>query len=149
MGLDYGSKTVGVALSDPLGITAQGVETICRKDENKLRKTCARIEALIEEYQVTKIVLVPHNDLKAGPSSDHLTKLHRFFRPISNIIVHMLRKSQHNKRDIIFPDKLLNARKCLTELILFLPANNLHPLGSEHKRVADCNAHCLRSIIQT
>ena len=51
MGLDYGSKTVGVAVSDPLGITAQGVETICRKDENKLRKTCARIEALIEEYQ--------------------------------------------------------------------------------------------------
>ena len=57
MGLDYGSKTVGVAVSGPLGITAQGVETICRKDENKLRKTCARIEALIEEYQVTKIVL--------------------------------------------------------------------------------------------
>ena len=57
MGLDYGSKTVGVAVSDPLGITAQGVETICRKDENKLRKTCGRIEALIEEYQVTKIVL--------------------------------------------------------------------------------------------
>ena len=57
MGLDYGSKTVGVAVSDPLGITAQGVETICRKDENKLRKTCARSEALIEEYQVTKIVL--------------------------------------------------------------------------------------------
>ena len=37
MGLDYGSKTVGVAVSDPLGITAQGVETICRKDENKYR----------------------------------------------------------------------------------------------------------------
>ena len=63
MGLDYGSKTVGVAVSDPLGITAQGVETICRKDENKLRKTCARIEALIEEYQVTKIVLGLPNDI--------------------------------------------------------------------------------------
>ena len=57
MGLDYGSKTVGVAVSDPLGITAQGVETICRKDENKLRKTCARIEQLIKEYEVEKIVL--------------------------------------------------------------------------------------------
>jgi len=55
--LDYGSKTVGVAISDSLGITAQGIETICRKDENKLRKTCARIEALIEEYQVERIVL--------------------------------------------------------------------------------------------
>ena len=47
MGLDYGSKTVGVAISDALGITAQGIETITRKEENKLRKTCARIEALI------------------------------------------------------------------------------------------------------
>ena len=57
MGLDYGSKTVGVATSDPLGITAQAVETIWRKDENKLRKTCARIEALISEYEVERIVL--------------------------------------------------------------------------------------------
>lgn len=57
MGLDYGSKTVGVAISDPLGITAQGLETICRKDENKLRRTCARIENLISEYEVGQIVL--------------------------------------------------------------------------------------------
>ena len=57
MGLDYGSKTVGVAISDPLGITAQAIETICRKDENKLRITCARIETLIEEYKVERIVL--------------------------------------------------------------------------------------------
>ncbi len=57
MGLDYGSKTVGVAISDALGITAQGIETICRKDENKLRKTCARIESLIKEYGVERIVL--------------------------------------------------------------------------------------------
>ena len=57
MGLDYGSRTVGVAVSDSLGITAQAVETICRKDENKLRKTCARIEELVAEYEVEKIVL--------------------------------------------------------------------------------------------
>jgi putative Holliday junction resolvase len=57
MGLDYGSKTVGVAVSDPLGLTAQGLETIWRKEENKLRKTCARIEALIKEYEVECIVL--------------------------------------------------------------------------------------------
>ena len=57
MGLDYGSKTVGVAMSDQLGITAQAVETIWRKDENKLRKTCARIEELISEYEVERIVL--------------------------------------------------------------------------------------------
>lgn len=57
MGLDYGSKTVGVAISDPLGLTAQGLETIWRKEENKLRKTCARIEELIKEYEVECIVL--------------------------------------------------------------------------------------------
>ena len=50
MGLDYGTKTVGVAISDALKITAQGIETIQRKEENKLRKTCARIELLIKEY---------------------------------------------------------------------------------------------------
>ena len=44
LGLDYGSKTVGAAISDPLGITAQGVETIWRKQENHLRQTLARIE---------------------------------------------------------------------------------------------------------
>lgn len=55
--MDYGSKTVGVAISDALGITAQGIETITRKEENKLRKTCARIEALIQEYEVDWIVL--------------------------------------------------------------------------------------------
>lgn len=57
MGLDYGEKTVGVAVSDPLGLTAQGIETIFRKEENKLRKTCARIEELIREYGVERIVL--------------------------------------------------------------------------------------------
>jgi len=57
IGLDYGSKTVGVAISDALGITAQGIETIHRKEENKLRQTLARIEVLIKEYEVDKIVL--------------------------------------------------------------------------------------------
>ena len=57
LGLDFGSKTVGVAVSDGLLLTAQGVETIERKDESKLRKTCARIEELIAEYEVTEIVL--------------------------------------------------------------------------------------------
>ena len=46
MGLDYGTKTVGVAVSDPLGITAQAVETVTRKDENKLRKTLQGLRAL-------------------------------------------------------------------------------------------------------
>lgn len=57
MALDYGSKTVGVAVCDALGLTAQGVETIVRKEENKLRKTMARLEALSAEYQIEMIVL--------------------------------------------------------------------------------------------
>ena len=57
LGLDYGSKTVGVAVSDPLGLTAQGVEIIRRKSENKLRQTLARLEELIAEYQVERLVL--------------------------------------------------------------------------------------------
>ena len=57
MGLDFGSKTVVVAVSDSLLITAQGVEIIRRKEENKLRRTLARIEELILEYQVEEIVL--------------------------------------------------------------------------------------------
>lgn len=57
MGLDYGSKTVGVAISDPLGLTAQGIEIIRRKTENHLRQTLARIEELVREYQVESIVL--------------------------------------------------------------------------------------------
>ena len=57
MGLDFGSKTVGVAISDELLITAQGIEIIRRKDENKLRQTLARIEELITQYGVTEIVL--------------------------------------------------------------------------------------------
>ena len=57
MGLDYGSKTVGVAISDELMITAQPVMTIERKSENKLRKTLAKIEELIDEYKVSFVVL--------------------------------------------------------------------------------------------
>ena len=62
MGLDFGSKTVGVAVSDPLYITAQGVEIIRREQENKLRKTLTRIEELVKEYEVEEIVLgLPKN----------------------------------------------------------------------------------------
>lgn len=62
MGLDFGSKTVGVAVSDALLITAQGIEIVRREQENKLRRTLARIEELIKEYEVEKIVLgLPKN----------------------------------------------------------------------------------------
>ena len=57
MGLDYGSKTIGVAVSDPLGLTAQGVEIIRREEENKLRKSLRRIEELVKQYEVEELVL--------------------------------------------------------------------------------------------
>ena len=62
LGLDFGSRTVGVAISDGLGITAQGKEIIRRERESKLRQTCARIEELIVEYGVERIVMgLPKN----------------------------------------------------------------------------------------
>lgn len=57
LGLDFGSKTVGVAVSDELLLTAQGVEIVRRQSPSKLRQTLARIEEIIKEYQVEKIVL--------------------------------------------------------------------------------------------
>ncbi len=79
MGLDFGSKTVGVAISDPLLITAQGIEIIRRKEENKQRQTLARIEALIEEYQVEEIVLgLPKNmNDTLGPRVEKTLELER------------------------------------------------------------------------
>ena len=56
MGLDFGSKTVGVAVSDPLLLTAQPLETIWRKSPGKLRRTLARIEELAEHYEVASFV---------------------------------------------------------------------------------------------
>lgn len=57
MGLDFGAKTVGVAMSDEMLMTAQPLETISRERETKLRKTYARLEALMDEYQVEKVVV--------------------------------------------------------------------------------------------
>lgn len=77
LGLDYGSKTVGVAVSDPLLITAQGLEIIRRDSENKIRKTYARIEELIKEYEVDKIVLgLPKN--MNGTEGDRVEKTKEF-----------------------------------------------------------------------
>ncbi|MDO4292694.1 MAG: Holliday junction resolvase RuvX [Eubacteriales bacterium] len=62
MGLDFGSKTVGVAVSDPLLVTAQGIEIVRRKEENKLRHTFQRLEELIAEYGVDRLVIgLPKN----------------------------------------------------------------------------------------
>ncbi|MCI8306640.1 MAG: Holliday junction resolvase RuvX [Lachnospiraceae bacterium] len=76
LGLDYGSRTVGVAVSDGLMITAQGLETIERKKENQLRRTLARIETICKEYEVNKIVLgFPKNmDNSIGEQAERVTQ---------------------------------------------------------------------------
>lgn len=59
MGLDLGDRTIGVALSDELGLTAQGLEVIRRKDE---QKDVGRIREIIYHHQVSEIVLgLPKN----------------------------------------------------------------------------------------
>ncbi len=57
LGLDYGTKTIGVAVSDPLGWTAQGVETITRTDPRNLIDSMKRIEAIIKDYEVETIIV--------------------------------------------------------------------------------------------
>ena len=57
IGLDHGSKTVGVALSDELMLTAQPLTTIHRDRPTKLRQTLAQIEQIIEQYDVDRIVV--------------------------------------------------------------------------------------------
>ena len=57
LGLDFGSKTVGVSLSDPFGWTAQGIETVFRKQEENIKPTIARIQELCVENQVKMIIL--------------------------------------------------------------------------------------------
>lgn len=62
LGLDFGTKTTGVAVSDPMGWTAQGLEIIRRQEDEHLKATITRIAAICEEYKVEKIVLgLPKN----------------------------------------------------------------------------------------
>ena len=61
MGLDVGSKTVGVAISDPLGFTAQGLEII-PIDEDKGEFGLERLTELVEQYKVDQFVVgLPKN----------------------------------------------------------------------------------------
>lgn len=57
LGLDYGSKTVGVAMTDALGMTVQSYKTIQRDRESKLRQTLSEIAEIVEQYQIKKIVM--------------------------------------------------------------------------------------------
>ncbi len=75
MGLDYGSKTIGVAISDPLGWTAQGIETITRKDPGNLIASLERLVELVESYEIERVVVgMPLNmDNTSGERVDRTT----------------------------------------------------------------------------
>ena len=71
MGLDVGDKTIGVAMSDLLGLTAQGVEVVVRKN---IKQDIARLATLIEQHNVGHIVVGLPRSLnnKLGPQADRV-----------------------------------------------------------------------------
>lgn len=86
MGLDVGDKTIGVAISDPLGITAQGITTIRRKGINS---DFDELEKIIKEYQVSKVVIgLPKNmNNTIGPQGEKVLKFVEKFRNKFNVDV--------------------------------------------------------------
>lgn len=96
LALDFGSKTVGVAVSDELGLTATGVEIVRRKSPDKLRQTLARIEALIEEYQVDKVIL-GYPVMLDGSEGERVRKTKEFAQMLA----------RRTGKEIIFQDERL------------------------------------------
>ena len=92
LGLDYGDKTVGVAISDPFGWTAQGLEIIKRNNPNEHKQSLGRLAEIIEEYNVETIILgFPKNmDNSEGPrcekTKQYKERLERRFPKIPVIL---------------------------------------------------------------
>ena len=60
LGIDYGDARVGIAITDPLNITAQGLETIQRNNSDKI--VLRRLDEILEKYEVdTLVVGMPYN----------------------------------------------------------------------------------------
>ncbi|OON91017.1 MAG: Holliday junction DNA helicase RuvA [Candidatus Epulonipiscium fishelsonii] len=89
LGLDFGSKTTGIALSDPLGITAQGIEIVRRTDEFNLNPTLKRIHELCNQYKVDKIVIgYPKNmNNTLGPRCEQTDKFIKKLEKATNVEV--------------------------------------------------------------
>lgn len=97
LGLDFGSKTVGVAVSDELGLTATGLEIVRRTSPNKLRKTLARIEKIIEEYNIEKIIL-GYPVMLDGSEGERVEKTKEFASMLE----------RRTGKEIIFQDERIN-----------------------------------------
>jgi putative Holliday junction resolvase len=74
LGLDVGEKRIGVAVSDPLGVTAQGLGVLSRKDRDT---DLARLQEMVRHYRVEKIVVgVPrHMDGRLGEQAQEILDL--------------------------------------------------------------------------
>ena len=95
LGIDYGDSRVGVAVTDPLGITAQGLETISHKGNDKI--LLKRLDEIMEQYEISTIVVgMPYN--MNGSSSDRVE--------VTNKFIHKL-KCKYNKIKIETIDERL------------------------------------------
>lgn len=88
MGLDVGEKTIGIAVSDELGWTAQGVETIKRQSREK---DLARIQELVAHYQVGGFVVgLPKNmNGTIGPRAEMCQAFGKLLEERTSLPVHM------------------------------------------------------------
>lgn len=88
LGLDVGNKTIGVALSDPLGITAQGITTIRRKGEDR---DIQELKSICDEYKVEAIVCgLPKNmNGTLGPQSEKVLKFCHSIEQVINLPIKM------------------------------------------------------------
>lgn len=108
--LDVGDVRIGVAVSDPLGITAQGLTVIERVG---IRKDCDKIMDLIKEYECD-VVVIGLNKRLDGSDTPQTEKVYEFKRMLEN----KMRSSKMGHIPIVFQDERLStteAEKILIE----------------------------------
>ena len=95
LGIDYGDARVGIAITDPLNITAQGLETIQRKDSDKV--VLRRLDEILERYEVDTIVVGMPLNLKGAKTVR---------AEVTEKFIHKL-KCKYNKINIVTVDERL------------------------------------------
>lgn len=145
LGLDFGSKTIGVAVSDPLGLTAQGVEIIRREDENNLVDSIKRLRELAQEYQVEYILLGNPKNMN-NTQGDRVQKTIRFKKRIKkelNIPVKMWDERLSTvaaEKELIYLDMSREKRKQVIDMqaAVFILQGYLDSLNREEKEENPC-----------
>ena len=85
LGLDVGSRTIGVACSDPLLLTAQGMETIRRQSQ---KKDFARLKEIIKEKDVHRVVVGKPRHMN-GDYSENMEKIEQFVSELKKVLPEM------------------------------------------------------------